>query len=146
MFLKQKGTVLNDVASLFDSDFYNSAVIYNLPKVDTQEYTVTYRTREDLVSLDFYGDVYQYGLVLLSIGQTCHKENDEIVRDIEPLDIIKLKDYDGLTSYLSTKVTSNSLIQTSRSEESWRQQESKSYEYSDGRFQLRNNQSESGTD
>ena len=141
MFLKQKGSTVNDVALLFDSDFYNSAVIYNLPKAESSEYLMTYRTREDLVAYDFYGDQNQLGMVLLSIGETCHKEGEDIVRDAEPLSKIQLKIYSDLTSYLSTKVTSNPLTETSRSEESWQEQESKSYEYSDGRFQLRNNQS-----
>lgn len=127
-----------DIASLFDSDFYNSAVIYNIPRTSDVSYTMSYLTREDLVSTNLYGESSQFGLIILTHGQTCHMENGDLVRDDLPLSVISAKSYSEVEDSLSVSVNSNSLTSQDIAKTSSQAQEGV-YVYNGGRFTAYNN-------
>ena len=113
MYVMSRSSEVEDIAMMFDEDFFNSAVIYTFPHVITNGFVVSYLTREDLVAREYYGEPSRLGYVLLSYGETCHKEGEDIVRDLKPLDIIDLKSQSDLTSRLSISVNEN--IMTNKS-------------------------------
>lgn len=136
MYVTKSSSKVKDVASLFDpSDFYNSAVVYNLPRCSDVIYTMSYLTREDLVSTNVYGLPSQMGLILLSHGQTCHMEGGSLVRDDLPLSDISVKRYTELESLISVSVNSNSLTTKDISKTSSKAQEVQ-YAYNGGRFEV----------
>ena len=139
MFTEIRSTATKDIASLFEEgDFYNSAVIYNLPRMDSSDYTMSYLSREDLVAQQNYGVSTLLGIVLLSVGETCHIEDDTIVRDKEPLEVIQLKNYDDLEDSLSVSVNSNELTSKDIAKTSWQNQEGQ-YVYNNRGFVSQDN-------
>lgn len=138
MHVTKSSSNSKDVATLFDSDFYNSAVIYNIPRTSDINVTMSYLTREDLVSKSVYGKSSQFGLILLTHGQTCHMENGNLIRDDKPLSVITVKSYPEVEDSLSISVNSNLLTTKSISKTSSEAQEV-TYVYNGGGFGLNDN-------
>ena len=114
MYTTTTSSYYSDIVSMFDhNDFYNSAMIYILPRVQRGEYTMSYLTREDLVAKEYYGEPRMMGLVLLEQGETCHIEGNEIVRDKLPLEVIQLKSYSEIKTRMSVTVEENPMNEKS---------------------------------
>lgn len=118
-----------DISSYFSDDFFNSSIIYQFSRINSDHYVMTYKTREDLISRDFYLNPNYLGLVFMSVGPTIYKKDSKIIipEEFEPLNEISLKDLQELRSSQLLSVASNPM--TSKEINPLRNPGKKVYEY-----------------
>lgn len=124
----------SDIAGYFDDEFYNSAVIYQIPRLSRSDYQLTYLMREDLVSNLRYGTTDYTGVVLLSCGEIVTVTNKTITKNFQPAETVQLMVYSEITSYLPTTKSSNTMSDSMKSSDNRLVQEQTSYEYNGSTF------------
>lgn len=124
----------SDIAGYFEEDFFDSALIYQIPRLRQIDHTMSYLSREDLVASESYKDINLLGLVILSVGETITIQNDEIKRVYQPLDVIKLFSYNDITNLLPISILENTLTDKSISKQTKFDQDQIKYKYDGNKF------------
>lgn len=124
----------SDLSVYFDDDLFNSSVIYQLSSLPTEDFQMSYKAREDLISSDAYSLSSMLGLVLVYSGPTVEVENGKVetVKGFEPLSVVQLPSLDYLRSSQTLTVTKNPL--TEKEINPVRSPKVEQYKYSSQRF------------
>jgi len=108
MFENEEILSNSDISFLYDSDFYNSSIIYKLPNISLDNFKTDYLCREDLISSDNYGDTdIGLGLTILSLYELI--KDEELTKDKTGTYLISngLKPFNDVTLFNSSEVSNS---------------------------------------
>lgn len=130
MYKAQSLNSVNDIASLFSEDFYNSMSVHQIAKTPSGGYITNYRTREDLISREAYNEPNFLGLVILSYGSTQEVDG----RTVSPSTKINMIYLEDLIVNSSGDIHKNPIVPSKDRSTVAPELTEKEYAYADGRF------------